>query len=611
MENSEIKKALQQVLAEKGDYKTLSRMLADDEKRAKDEDKSNQLTKLITPISAFADILTENSKGAFMEDLEKRLDEGVAAKVTEHKDELDTALASFKTELNDLLAQSKANLTTENLQSYKDAETKLTSAMMEQAIDTVARKAAEMLPTISESARLTPDDISDIIDTAALSVESQVERIIGEYIEDFGITVDQITDFKEEVQKLIPAVDFSGISVDYSQVRNAPQGGTSAVLVNQLIAAALEGFSGGLPDQSGNNGKFLSTDGTDASWETVSAGSVDVVSNVATDRILGRTTAGSGDSEQLTASEVRTLINVADGATANTGALADLDTVDTAQIDDDAITNAKIAGAGTRDATTFYRGDGTFAAPSGSGDLVGPSSAADNSVPTYDGTTGKLVQDQGSMFIDDDGNVGIGTDSPASPLTIANAATNKAQFGTGTVNSSIKISNRMEVGYNGKGYINTPVVKNMEIRTNSIVKQIVHTTGILTSGTNYGVQFTPTVNQASGTAGFTALHVDVTETATGSGSQLLMDLQVGGSSKFVVDNAGNVGIGTTAPDTKLQVAGAITQQPLSSDPADPDAGNSVQWVSDGTGTGDAGDVMLKVNVGGTTKVITLIDYSVA
>jgi hypothetical protein len=43
-------------------------------------------------------------------------------------------------------------------------------------------------------------------------------------------------------------------------------------------------------------------------------GIVNVVSNVATARILGRDTAGSGDSEELTATEVRTLINVADNA---------------------------------------------------------------------------------------------------------------------------------------------------------------------------------------------------------------------------------------------------------------------------------------------------------
>ena len=49
--------------------------------------------------------------------------------------------------------------------------------------------------------------------------------------------------------------------------------------------------------------------------------SVDVLSNVATARILGRTTAGSGDSEELTVVQVRSLINVENGATADqTGA---------------------------------------------------------------------------------------------------------------------------------------------------------------------------------------------------------------------------------------------------------------------------------------------------
>lgn len=63
---------------------------------------------------------------------------------------------------------------------------------------------------------------------------------------------------------------------------------------------------------------FLRGDGT---WATPAGGggggTVDVVSNVATSSILGRVTAGSGDSEELTATQVRTLINVENGATAN------------------------------------------------------------------------------------------------------------------------------------------------------------------------------------------------------------------------------------------------------------------------------------------------------
>lgn len=54
----------------------------------------------------------------------------------------------------------------------------------------------------------------------------------------------------------------------------------------------------------------------------------------------------------------------------------------------------------------------------------------------------------------------------------------------------------------------------------------------------------------------------------------------------------------------------ITQEPLSSDPADPANGDYVVWVSDGTGSGDDGDVMFKItDSGGTTKIGTLIDYS--
>jgi hypothetical protein len=47
----------------------------------------------------------------------------------------------------------------------------------------------------------------------------------------------------------------------------------------------------------------------------------------------------------------------------------------------------------------------------------------------------------------------------------------------------------------------------------------------------------------------------------------------------------------------------------SSDPADPPEGRGVPWISDGTESGDSGDVLLKVTAGGATKIVTLLDFS--
>ncbi|USN96173.1 MAG: hypothetical protein H6797_03785 [Candidatus Nomurabacteria bacterium] len=65
------------------------------------------------------------------------------------------------------------------------------------------------------------------------------------------------------------------------------------------------------------------------------------------------------------------------------------------------------------------------------------------------------------------------------------------------------------------------------------------------SSTQNSLSLSPTINQSS-TAGYTALLINPTETATGSGTKRLIDAQVGGASKFVVDNAGNVSLGSTA-----------------------------------------------------------------
>ena len=66
-----------------------------------------------------------------------------------------------------------------------------------------------------------------------------------------------------------------------------------------------------------------------------------------------------------------------------------------------------------------------------------------------------------------------------------------------------------------------------------------HVTGAFTgsSGDQTMMQINPTINQTS-SAGYTGIKLDVTETATGSGTKNLLDLQVGSASKLSVSNTG-------------------------------------------------------------------------
>lgn len=74
-----------------------------------------------------------------------------------------------------------------------------------------------------------------------------------------------------------------------------------------------------------------------------------------------------------------------------------------------------------------------------------------------------------------------------------------------------------------------------------------------TSSSQYGMRINPTINQSS-TAGYTMLLINPTESATGSGTKRLLDLQVGSTTKFNVDNTGKM---TTATNT-INVATAKT-----------------------------------------------------
>jgi hypothetical protein len=70
---------------------------------------------------------------------------------------------------------------------------------------------------------------------------------------------------------------------------------------------------------------------------------------------------------------------------------------------DSVVNSTKMTATGWGE-TKFFRGDDTWQAVSGTGDVVGPSSATDNAIARFDTTTGKLIQNSG-VTIDDEGTL--------------------------------------------------------------------------------------------------------------------------------------------------------------------------------------------------------------
>ena len=81
---------------------------------------------------------------------------------------------------------------------------------------------------------------------------------------------------------------------------------------------------------------------------------------------------------------------------------------------------------------------------------------------------------------------------------------------------------------------------------------------------------------------------------------------------YIVANGGmRVGTSVDPGQGVLSVQRYITQFEQSADPADPAEGSYTLWMSDGTGSGDDGDIMMKITAGGTTKTVTIVDFSAA
>jgi hypothetical protein len=139
--------------------------------------------------------------------------------------------------------------------------------------------------------------------------------------------------------------------------------------------------------------------------------SVDFVSNVATSTILGRVTGGLGNSEELTASQVRTLLNIEDGSTADqTG--AEIESLLDAELGNARWKVVELPAGGTAN-QVLEKIDGTdynvqWTTLSAGGDVTAASAFGTDNVLVRSDGTGKGVQASG-ISIDDLNNIsGIG-----------------------------------------------------------------------------------------------------------------------------------------------------------------------------------------------------------
>ena len=251
------------------------------------------------------------------------------------------------------------------------------------------------------------------------------------------------------------------------------------------------------------------------------------------------------------------------------------------------------------------------------GYIIGPASSTNNTLPVFDGATGKLLKN--GIITDNGTNIGIGTSSPTTKLHVvgdfmvdyagvtplrvnntlvtsgdttgvtgiylgdAGSGVNMIQREKHTANSA-GINLYSEYGYNTQSLVAKFQYNLTKFYTGAI--QRFHITG--NGDIGIGDDITPSAK----------LHVNNT---TAANSFLVEDDSNPDSTPFVITNVGDVGIGTDTPATKLDVNGNVKIQTIANATSDTDK----FLVSDSGVVKYRTGAELLSDINGTSKDLTL------
>jgi hypothetical protein len=220
-------------MPEKPDLRTLSKLSMLEEKDTKSlasyseqsaqTDALQGIEKLLTPVSSFADIITKHAEGVFMGELREQVEEATKKASEKLEADFNSAREDIEGILDQAFSSENDTLKEEIKSQAKEALEDLKSSSLLYIDDNIQKKADEMFSNLSELARLTPDEIAEIEDHAALSVESQIAGIIGEYVDEYGVSTDQVRDLDSFVRSRIPQLDLNSLTVDWRNIRNVPE----------------------------------------------------------------------------------------------------------------------------------------------------------------------------------------------------------------------------------------------------------------------------------------------------------------------------------------------------------------------------------------------------